>query len=203
MTHSVFRKVLIGLAVLIAAAGAFYYAYWLRTPQYAAGEIYQAVTHKDYQLFRERVDLPKVYSAAVDDLADAAAASDERDHRIAAGFMKTFKKPLVDALIRETERSFHPAEEKEEPSLLSPLTDAAKTYAGSAALSMTEILDVTDHGDTSVARVRLHDKALDKDFTWEVLLEKDANDSWTATRVLNFKEYLAERKALEDTKKSA
>lgn len=82
---SLWKKLIPALVVLLAAAGGFYYFYWMHTPQYAAGEIYQAVTKKDYQLFRERVDLEKVYSAALDDLTDEALQSDTRDHRLAAG----------------------------------------------------------------------------------------------------------------------
>lgn len=56
------EKLIPALVVLLAAAGGFYYFYWMHTPQYAAGEIYQAVTKKDYQLFRER-SIWKKYTA--------------------------------------------------------------------------------------------------------------------------------------------
>ena len=43
------------------------------------------------------------------------------------------------------------------------------------------------------AYVKLHDKALARDFIWQVQLEKDVNGLWTATRILNFTDYLKER----------
>lgn len=43
---SLWKKLIPALVVLLAAAGGFYYFYWMHTPQYAAGEIYQAVTKK-------------------------------------------------------------------------------------------------------------------------------------------------------------
>lgn len=190
---SLWKKLIPALAALLAAAGGFYYFYWMHTPQYAAGEIYQAVTKKDYQLFRERVDLEKVYSAALDDLTDEALQSDTRDHRLAAGLMRTLKKPLIDALIHETETQFHAAHSGN-PTLMTPLVDTAKAYVGSAALSLTDIFDVEEKDGIATASVKLHDDELNHDFTWKVRLEKDVNGDWTATRVENLKEYLQQRK---------
>lgn len=191
---SFWKKCIPVLLLVLAAAGGFYWFYWMRTPQYAAGEIYQAVTRKDYQLFRERVDLDRVYGAAIDDLTADALRSDTDDHRLAAGLMRALKKPLVDAMIRATEREFRP-DAPADPSLLTPLVDTAKTYVGSAALSLTDIFDVQEKDGKATASVKLHDGELDRDFTWKVLLEKDVNGNWTAVRVLNLREYLDQRKA--------
>lgn len=192
---SLLRKLAIVFAVILAAAGGFYYFYWMRTPAYAAGEIQQAVSRRDFQLFQERVDLPQVYSYAIDDLAEEARQSDQRDHRIAAGLMKALKKPLIEEMIRQTKLAFEAdANRKEDPSPLAAVTRSAEAYVGSAALSLTDIFEVKEENGKATASVRLHDKNLKKDFTWKVLLEKDVNGNWTATRILNLKEYLAERK---------
>ena len=45
----------------------------------------------------------------------------------------------------------------------------------------------------AIAYVKLHDKDLARDFIWQVQLEKDVNGLWTATRILNFTDYLKER----------
>lgn len=60
---------------------------------------------------------------------------------------------------------------------------------------LTDILNVEEKDGNAVVSIRLHDKKLDKDFTWQVQLEKDVNGNWTATRVLNLKDYLKEREA--------
>lgn len=201
MAHlSPIQKIVFTAAAAVGIGSGWYLAFWMRTPEYAAGEIYQAVQQKDYQLFRDRVDLEKVYSAAIDDVAAEAERSDTRDHQIAAGLMKSLKHPLVKALINETEEEFRPDPTKEDDSLLAPLVNAVKSTVGGAALSVTGIADVEQHGDTATAHVKLHDKDLGKDFTWDILLEKDANDRWAATKVLNLTDYLAERKAALDAK---
>ena len=62
-------RILLAALLIAAAAAAFYFGYWRGTPNYAAGEIRQAVVNKDYQLFQERVDLRRVYGYALDDIA--------------------------------------------------------------------------------------------------------------------------------------
>ncbi len=187
------KKIVIALLVILAAAGGFYYFYWMRTPQYAAGEIQQAVERHDFQLFRERVDLAKVYGYAIDDLSAEARDSDKQEHRIAAGLMKTLKKPLTDEMIRQTEIAFNKKGGKDN-SPLAAVTRTMKAYVGSAALSMTDIFDVKETDGKAITSVRLHDKDLNKDFVWKVEMEKDINGRWTATRVVNLKDYLQERK---------
>lgn len=187
------KKCLIALLVILAAAAGFYFFYWIRTPAYAAGEIQQAVERHDFQLFRERVDLEKVYGYAIDDLADEAQGSDKREHRIAAGLMKTLKNPLIDEMIRQTEISFNKKGEKDN-SPLAAVTRTMKAYVGSAALSLTNIAEIQETNGKALASVRLHDKELNQDFIWKVEMEKDVNGRWTAVRVVNLKDYLAARK---------
>ena len=68
-------------------------------------------------------------------------------------------------------------------------------YIGSAALSMTDILDVEEKDGLAFANIKLHDKKLDQDFLWRVQLEKDPNNKWTAVKIVNLK-YMKKRKEL-------
>lgn len=188
------KKLLALLAALALAAGGFYYFYWMKTPAYAAGEIYDAVRAKNYQLFRERVDLEKVYSAAIDDLITDTGSSDKRDKKLASGLLKMLKKPLTAEMIRQTEIAFTKDGKDESDSPLAAAARTAKVYVGSAALSLTNIFDVEETNGTVLAHVKLRDKDLGRDFTWDVQMEKDVNGLWTATRIVNLKEYLAERR---------
>ena len=80
MKQSLLKKIIIAVIVILAAAAGWYFFYWKNTPAYAAGEIQQAVQHKDLQLFEERVDLRKVYSSALDDSASMLANDGKPDH---------------------------------------------------------------------------------------------------------------------------
>lgn len=195
------KKILIIITFLIAGAAGFYFGYWTKTPAYAAGEIQQAVQKKDLQLFKERVDMEKVYSSAIDDILSEMKAEGRSEQKIIAVVVRGLKKELIQELIHRTEMKFQTGEENGK-SLMDKPVKAMTAYVGSAVLSMTDILDVEEKDGIAFANVKLHDKKLNKDFVWRVQMEKDINENWTAVKVTNLKEYLAERKKLlkEQTK---
>ena len=190
MNSSFMKKIILILAVLLAAGAGWYFLYWSKTPAYAAGEIQQALKKKDLQLFKERVDMDRVYGSAVDDTAAYLASDGRVDHALAASLLKMLKKQAVDEMIRQTETRFTEGNGKEPSGKTGKIMSAS---LGSAALSLTDILDVKEENGKALVYVKVHDKKLDKDFTWQVLMEKDVNGSWTAVKILNLRDYLQER----------
>ncbi len=190
MNSTIVKKAALVLALILCAAGGWYVLYWSRTPAYAAGEIQQALKKKDLQLFKERVDMDRVYGSAVDDTAAYLASDGRVDHELAASLLKMLKKQAVDEMIRQTEIRFTEGNGKESSGKAGKIMSAS---LGSAALSLTDILDVKEENGKALVCVKVHDKKLDKDFTWQVLMEKDVNGSWTAVKILNLRDYLQER----------
>lgn len=86
------KKLFIIIILLVTAAVGFYFGYWTNTPAYAAGEIQQAVQKKDLQLFKERVDMEKVYSSAIDDILSELKADGQPEHKMAATVIRGLKK---------------------------------------------------------------------------------------------------------------
>lgn len=189
------KKLFVIIGLIVALAVGFYFGYWTKTPAYAAGEIQQALQKKDLQLFKERVNMEKVYSYAIDDILDELKADNLPEHKIAAAIVKGLKQEIITELIHRTESSFE-METRQNKSFLDEPVESITAYAGSAALSMTDVLNVEEQGNSAIVKVKIHDKDLNKDFIWHVQMEKDINGSWTAVRVLNLKEYLKERKDL-------
>lgn len=189
---SLLKKLLLVLLLLLAAAGGWYFLYWQNTPAFAAGEIQQAVQKKDWDLFCKRVDVAKVYSYALDDMLSELKADGLPEHAIAASLVKSIKKEVVKELIRQTEIRFKDGAPTSK-SLLDKPVKTLTAYAGSSALSLTDIFKIEEKDGKAIAHVKLHDKDLARDFTWQVQLEKDVNGLWTATRILNFTDYLKER----------
>ena len=189
------KKLFVIIGLIVALAVGFYFGYWTKTPAYAAGEIQQALQKKDLQLFKERVNMEKVYSYAIDDILDELKADSLPEHKIAAAIVKGLKQEIITELIHRTESSFE-METRQSKSFLDEPVESITAYAGSAALSMTDVLNVEEQGNSAIVKVKIHDKDLNKDFIWHVQMEKDINGSWTAVRVLNLKEYLKERKDL-------
>ncbi len=189
------KKLFVIIGLIVALAAGFYFGYWTKTPAYAAGEIQQALQKKDLQLFKERVNMEKVYSYAIDDILDELKADNLPEHKIAAAIVKGLKQEIITELIHRTESSFE-METRQSKSFLDEPVESITAYAGSAALSMTDVLNVEEQGNSAIVKVKIHDKDLNKDFIWHVQMEKDINGIWTAVRVLNLKEYLKERKDL-------
>ena len=189
------KKLFVIIGLIVALAVGFYFGYWTKTPAYAAGEIQQALQKKDLQLFKERVNMEKVYSYAIDDILDELKADNLPEHKIAAAIVKGLKQEIITELIHRTESSFE-METRQSKSFLDEPVESITAYAGSAALSMTDVLNVEEQGNSAIVKVKIHDKDLNKDFIWHVQMEKDINGSWTAVRVLNLKEYLKDRKDL-------
>lgn len=189
------KKLFVIIGLIVALAAGFYFGYWTKTPAYAAGEIQQALQKKDLQLFKERVNMEKVYSYAIDDILDELKADNLPEHKIAAAIVKGLKQEIIIELIHRTESSFE-MKTRQSKSFLDEPVESITAYAGSAALSMTDVLNVEEQGNSAIVKVKIHDKDLNKDFIWHVQMEKDINGSWTAVRVLNLKEYLKERKDL-------
>lgn len=190
MNSSLMKKIILIPALLLACAAGWYFLYWSKTPAYAAAEIQQALKKKDLQLFKERVDLDKVYSSAVDDTASYLASDGRPEHALAASFLKMLKKQAVDEMVRQTEIRFTENSEKDASGRAGKIMSAS---LGSAALSLTDVLDVKEKDGKALVNVKVHDKKLDKDFTWQVLMEKDVNGNWTAVKIVNLKDYLKER----------
>lgn len=192
MNSSLMKKIILILALILACAAGWYFLYWSKTPAYAAAEIQQALKKKDLQLFKERVDLDKVYSSAVDDTASYLASDGRPEHALAASLLKMLKKQAVDEMVRQTEIRFTENSEKDASGRAGKIMSAS---LGSAALSLTDVLDVKEKDGKALVNVKVHDKKLDKDFTWQVLMEKDVNGNWTAVKIVNLKDYLKERAA--------
>lgn len=190
MNSSLMKKIILIPALLLACAAGWYFLYWSKTPAYAAAEIQQALKKKDLQLFKERVDLDKVYSSAVDDTASYLASDGRPEHALAASLLKMLKKQAVDEMVRQTEIRFTENSEKDASGRAGKIMSAS---LGSAALSLTDVLDVKEKDGKALVNVKVHDKKLDKDFTWQVLMEKDVNGNWAAVKIVNLKDYLKER----------
>ena len=151
--------------------------------QQASDRAQQASKQTSKRLAKARKDAPSVAELKADGLPE---------HAIAASLVKSIKKEVVKELIRQTEIRFKDGAPASK-SLLDKPVKTLTAYAGSSALSLTDIFKIEEKDGKAIANVKLHDKDLARDFTWQVQLEKDVNGLWTATRILNFTDYLKER----------
>ena len=63
------RYLLLFAVIAIAATVVWYFAYWVKTPQYSLGLIGTAVQKHDFSAFEKHVDMETLYSSAYDVLS--------------------------------------------------------------------------------------------------------------------------------------
>ena len=66
------RYLLLFAVIAIAATVVWYFAYWVKTPQYSLGLIGTAVQKHDFAAFEKHVDMETLYSSAYDDVVVAS-----------------------------------------------------------------------------------------------------------------------------------
>ena len=59
------KYLLLFAVIAIAAAVAWYFAYWVKTPQYSLGLIGSAVQKHDFAAFEKHVDMETLYSTVL------------------------------------------------------------------------------------------------------------------------------------------
>lgn len=99
--------------------------------------------------------MDRVYGSAVDDTAAYLASDGRVDHELAASLLKMLKKQAVDEMIRQTEIRFTEGSGKEPSGKAGKIMSAS---LGSAALSLTDILDVKEENGKALVYVKVHDK---------------------------------------------
>ncbi len=187
---SLLKKLLLVLLLLLAAAGGWYFLYWQNTPAFAAGEIQQAVQKKDWDLFCKRVDVAKVYSYALDDMLSELKADGLPEHAIAASLVKSIKKEVVKELIRQTEIRFKDGAPASK-SLLDKPVKTLTAYAGSSALSLTDIFKIEEADGKASQPPTSRVCALDEAARVQEIARMLGGDAASATSMAHASEMLA------------
>lgn len=184
-----------GLLAAAAAGEGWYYFYWMKTPQYSLGLVQSALSDRDFDRFERHVDMKSVYSHGYDDIVAEELSEKDKNNPLAAALIKGLKSTAVKELIRETEERFRgdePDTAKEKAS--ARFLKNAENRIGTAALSLTDVVSVQREGDEATALLRIHDKALGRDFQWQIRMVKNPEGDWRIVEVTNFRAYLKERK---------
>lgn len=94
---SKFKKpALISLMILILAAAAFYFGYWIRTPQYALQTVASSIQNHDTAKFSRYVDLDNLYDKLFDDcLAAEVKPNKERTNAALLTHLAAIKRLVV------------------------------------------------------------------------------------------------------------
>ena len=96
------RYLLLFAVIAIAATVVWYFAYWVKTPQYSLGLIGTAVQKHDFAAFEKHVDMGTLYSSAYDDVVVASFGNERLSSPILAALVQNIKGVAVPILIDQT-----------------------------------------------------------------------------------------------------
>ena len=192
------KLLLAAVLLCLISSAAWYFLYWIRTPQYSLGLIRESITSHNFVLLQKHADLESLYSHGYDDMA-SEMPKNLRNNPLASAIVKSLKGRIISQLIDETGKNFDAAANQKgltkEEQASDDFSNLLKNRIGAAAISMTDIVSVTRNGNEATADIRIHDKKLNRDFIWKIRMVPNSDGSWKAVQIMNLKEYLEERSA--------
>lgn len=193
--HSWILWLAAGCLTVMAAAAGWYAFYWIKTPEYSAGLIRESYETKNFSLFQKKVDLPALYGSVYDDAAaELAETGHVSQNPLTLWAVKRMKGPAVEEMIRQTQNAFEQGGGADPGNPLSEQwITRLENRAGTAALSLSDIISVSRNGQEAVLSLRLHDQNLNRDFIWKIEMVPSSDGSWKAVKIINFRDYLKER----------
>ena len=200
----VVKYVLGFIIVAVLAAGAFYFGYWVKTPQYTLNLIANAVVQHDTKTFEEHVDLDNLFSKLFDDA-------------IAAEFhvQTTPANPFLQNQILGIKSSIVPvfagmAKNFVQSGTINNVLDAAGDNSGRGGqlaegmavklgvpyMVYKNITGVTKNGDNeAVVSLSIEDKQTGKALPVRLKMVRLGDGTWQIKQVANVQEYLEARQA--------
>lgn len=199
-------KYIVALCVVLVIAGGGYF-YWQtqqkKTPAYSLGLINTAMQKHNWAAFQKHFDSKKVYGRAFDDVIAPTLqqANDSTVNAFLAGIMTNIKTNFVDTLTAHTK------------DYVSGSTTASQTNQPEQVFTkrFTDLLDLNNLSFKKVANskitdatatidVTVYDKRLDKEFTLQLLMDRQADATWTVVGINNLPPFLNEIKEAQAVK---
>ena len=227
---NVLKKIVLGLLILLVLCAAFFFLYVVKTPHYSLYQIHKAVQSHDTVLFERHVDLDTTYSKGLNDLISSGLKGKKNIgvDLFAAGIIKAMKPMVVSAMKDATLDSVRREKKKKQVQAPTSNGQTARTEKESLKKQKNKIensipllqklkkmLDVSNlkikdgsvgkvENNAAVVSVILHDEDLNKDFTVNLRMEKQAGDVWQIKEITNFVDVLTEmNEAMKEAVKKA
>lgn len=200
--RTMFGFTLLALAII---AGAWYFLYFTKTPEYSLNNIRKAVVKHDVSLFKKHVDLDNLLAHGYDDVlsvlisTDQKLANDSRSRVLVESLAQILKGMLVAegkySVLRyvETGKWDQQNNNKQTPSK-SP-TPSVKEITKDTGLNDAEFKGVayikTDANTTNIGTKFLL-KGSSQEVVLDVKMRKLPDGSWQVAEITNLKEFLLE-----------
>lgn len=206
--------------IIIAAALAYYFLYWCKTPLYAVNEVRTAVQQHNVEKFEKHVDLHSVLDKAFEDVIvaeskinnDAVAANP-----FALGILHMLKPAVVELMVEEAKSAVAGSSKDNNADAAAkndaanvpaprknPVTDAMRNNIEKKLnldqLKISDIILESTQNNNAIVDLQLHHKTLDKDFSLKLKMTVNEEGNWQIKEITNLEEFLIQ---LDAAQKSA
>ena len=184
-----------GAAVVLGLA--FYFLYWVKTPQYSVGLIREAVQKHDVAKFEKHVNLDKILPRAFDDslVAQEKLTGEKiQDNPLFAGFKNLIRSGIVPILKEEILNDVK-GEKKEiqkTDERYGVIVDKVIGQVNSIHKQYKDVSVESNDGKKAIISIKFYDNQVEKEFSLKFSMVKLEDDTWQIVGVKNFEEYVLE-----------
>ena len=195
-------------AIIIVIFGIIYFIFGSKadSPEYSVQMIEDAIVNHDQTKFNNAVDVDSLLNTSYDSFVEGMIDSDKsmpsevKDHVI--NFTQMLKVPMTASLKAAIENYVATGNFEEKNS-----NDKAQESQDDNVLAISEILDRTglsklefrqvdgiktndDNENQAIAGIRVYQQEAARDFTFDVLLEKNDSNVWRVVSINNFRDFI-------------
>ncbi len=213
------KKYILITAALIVIGTAFYFFYWMRTPQYTFTKIHEAVQQHDLNKFEKHVDLDSLYAHAYNDILYYAFGDPKQANPFLLGIVQSLKNTVVTIMTSQT-KHYVETGSLQEPDLANTdssdatenlpassstpnpknegqqLAEQFKERTGFGNMRYEGVANIEQIGKTASVAVKLFDRQLEHTFILKVKMYELEDGSWRLSEITNLKELLRNREQI-------
>lgn len=204
------NKYILITAFLIVVGVAFYFFYWMRTPQYTFNQIRDAVQQHDLNKFEKHIDLNSIYSHAYNDLVYYSLGDPHEANPFLLSIIKSLQNAVVHTMVEQTreyvetgsltnEKTSSNNNNTQQTNSLEPkngsqeLAEQFKERIGLVYMVYKGIESTENNDKATDIAVKIYDTQLEHDFILNIKMYELDDGTWRISEITNLKEFMAER----------
>ena len=189
---------IIGLILLLILAGcAFYFFYWVKTPQYSLKLIQESVENHDVVSFEKHVDTETLCTQALDAFLTQSMSETDKNNPFVQGLLQTIKPTLVTALKDEFTEYVrtgnldikNPFENKKQTNQFTKEENKVENYQ---RLQFKDINNVETNDNRATVDLLFYDTKTEKDFTIKIGMAKLEDGTWRVDSFIDLETFVNE-----------
>ena len=194
--------------LLLICSGAYYFAFWKKSPEYSLLLIQDAVRSHDLNTFTKHVDLENLTSKAFDDLVASNVPSDSNNvffEKLIKNFKPVFVNAVKGVILEYVEKGTEASKvvDKKDDSNQFNSKSIGDNYIKNGGFWESAFKGVKYtkiDGDTAVVGLEIFDNQLQQSFVLDVKMQKLDDGTWKVVELSNINTYMNDTKVASEKK---